>query len=81
MKDETEVHVAWEIWNLIARLNDLIWDRYEEDFIDIYLSEEEKKYFNSLQQSAIQPPDCSKDVPPKPISPGSASSKTSSLIR
>ena len=34
MKDEKEVQTAWEIWYLINRLSDLLWERYEEDFHD-----------------------------------------------
>ena len=33
MKDKVQVELAWEIWHLISRLNDLIWDYYEDDFI------------------------------------------------
>lgn len=53
MKDENEVQLAWQIWNLIAKLNDLIWDRYEEQFIDIYLRDEWDKFFNADHHSAI----------------------------
>ncbi len=34
-RDEHEIKVAWEIWNLISRLNDLIWDFYENDFMEL----------------------------------------------
>lgn len=34
MKDEKEIQTAWEIWYLINRLSDLLWERYEEDFPD-----------------------------------------------
>jgi hypothetical protein len=34
MKDQKEIQTAWEIWILINRLNDLLWERYEEDFPD-----------------------------------------------
>jgi uncharacterized protein YeeX (DUF496 family) len=33
MKEKVEVQLAWEIWHLISRLNDLIWDYYEDEFI------------------------------------------------
>ena len=33
MKDKVQVELAWEIWHLISRLNDLIWDYYEDEFI------------------------------------------------
>jgi len=35
MKTQKEIQTAWEIWILINRLNDLLWERYEEDFPDI----------------------------------------------
>jgi len=41
MKNEKEIRTAWEIWILINRLNDLLWDRYEEDFPDLDLQEQE----------------------------------------
>jgi len=34
MKNEKEVQTAWEIWYLINRLSDLLWERYEENFPD-----------------------------------------------
>ena len=45
MRDENEIKIAWQLWNLIARLNDLIWDHYEAEFIEIYLNEEERKHW------------------------------------
>jgi hypothetical protein len=41
MKDEKEIQTAWEIWILINRLNDLLWERYEEDFPDIDLEQQQ----------------------------------------
>jgi len=45
MKDHDKIDTAWEIWNLIARFNDLIWDQYEDEFIERYLKDEEEKYW------------------------------------
>jgi hypothetical protein len=39
MKDKNEIQLAYTVWNLIARLNDLIWDHYEEDFIQLQKEE------------------------------------------
>ena len=33
MKDKNEIQLAYTVWTLIAKLNDLIWDHYEVDFI------------------------------------------------
>jgi hypothetical protein len=48
MKDEKEIQTAWEIWYLINRLSDLLWERYEEDFPDIDLQEQEDPYLGPL---------------------------------
>ena len=29
MKDQREIQIAWEVYNLIEKLNYLLWDRYE----------------------------------------------------
>jgi hypothetical protein len=43
MERTKEIQTAWEIWSLINRLNDLLFDRYEEEFSDIWLREGEEK--------------------------------------
>lgn len=56
MKDQKEIRIALEIWNLINKLSDLLWHRYEEEFLEIYLKEvdktrprEEDKYLRTLK--------------------------------
>ena len=41
MKDEKEIQTAWEIWILINRLNDLLFDHYHEDFQDLSSEEQD----------------------------------------
>ncbi len=48
MKDEKEIQTAWEIWILINRLNDLLWNRYEENFPNLDLPEEEDESLVAL---------------------------------
>ena len=48
MKNENEIRFAWEIWHLISKLNDLIWDYYEDEFIDQHLKEYDEQYRGSL---------------------------------
>jgi uncharacterized UPF0160 family protein len=50
MKDQNEIQVAWEIWKIIYRLNDLIWDRYEDEFIQLCQKEESDRYWESLEE-------------------------------
>lgn len=47
MKNENEIQIAWTIWHLMARLNQLIWDQYEDEFIERYIKLEEQKYWES----------------------------------
>jgi hypothetical protein len=35
MKDEKEIQTAWELLDLIEKLDQLLWDRYGDDFLDI----------------------------------------------
>jgi hypothetical protein len=51
MKDQKEVRIALEIWNLINKLGDLLWDRYEEEFLEIYLKEEDDKFLRTIKYS------------------------------
>ena len=41
MKTEKEIQTAWQIWYLINQLSDLLLERYEEDFPDLDLQEQE----------------------------------------
>jgi len=51
MKDQKEVRIALEIWNLTNKLNDLFWDRYEKEFLGIYLKEEDEKFLRTVKHS------------------------------
>ena len=35
MNDPQEVRIAWVIWNLLFHLNDRLWDRYENQFLEL----------------------------------------------
>jgi hypothetical protein len=37
MKKQIEIQTAWELYHLMNRLNDLLWERYEDHFADIDL--------------------------------------------
>ena len=44
MKNDDQIHNAWLIWHLMARLGGLLWDQYEKEFVKRYIKIEEKKY-------------------------------------
>ncbi|MDH3878109.1 MAG: hypothetical protein OEU55_06315 [Desulfobacterales bacterium] len=48
MKSKNEIMLAWKIWHLISRLNDLIWDYYEDEFIHQHLKETDQQYRGTL---------------------------------
>jgi hypothetical protein len=58
MKTEKEIQTAREIWILINQLSDLLWERYEEDFPDIDLKQQEDPCLGPLGPlGRIDPPD------------------------
>jgi len=54
MNNQEEIQTAWAIWHLMARLNELIWNRYENEFIEQHLELVEVKHCQS--QSDEDPP-------------------------
>ena len=50
MNDIDHIHAAWEISNAMAKLNDLIWDRYEHAFIELYINRDPKTAEAMLQE-------------------------------
>ena len=53
MKDQKEIQIAFEIWNLTNKLSYLLWDRYEEEFLECYLKEEEDKFLCAMEQPIL----------------------------
>lgn len=41
MKEPQEIRIAWVIWQLLFHLNDRLWDRYEEEFLELIGNPEE----------------------------------------
>ena len=50
MKDLYDIQAAWEISIAMDRLNNLIWDRYEDDFIELYIKRYPKILEEMLQE-------------------------------
>jgi hypothetical protein len=53
MKTEEEIQTAWEILNLIEKLDQLLWDRYEDDFPDIDPYEQQDPCLGPLGPLAV----------------------------
>jgi len=55
MKSEnlTEAQIAWILWNLHERLNGLLWDRYEKEFLDWTMTENERKEIDRITEEEL----------------------------
>jgi hypothetical protein len=54
MNHEEEIKTAWTLWHLTVRLNELIWHRYENEFIQQYLKLEEEKYWEVQAEKDLE---------------------------
>ncbi len=55
MKSEslTEAQIAWILWNLHERLNNLLWDRYEKEFLDWTMDENQRKEIDRMMEEEL----------------------------
>jgi hypothetical protein len=44
----SEAKLAWMIWQALEKLNGLLWDHYEEDFLSFALQEEDQDCKSTL---------------------------------
>jgi len=42
LQDVSEAKLAWMIWQALEKLNGLLWDQYEKDFLSFALQEEDQ---------------------------------------
>jgi len=42
-KNLSEAQIAWILWNLHERFSDLLWHRYEKEFLDLAMDENQRK--------------------------------------
>jgi len=48
MKQPDEIKIAWAIWILLSHLNEILWDRYEEEFLEIIADPREMQQIDQL---------------------------------
>ena len=55
MKSETltEAQIAWILWNLHERLNKLLWDRYEKEFLDWAMDQNQSKEMDRMIEEEL----------------------------
>ena len=51
-----EPQLAWAIWHGLAKLSDLLWDRYEEEFLKLAEEERESRGTDSEEELEIEIP-------------------------
>jgi hypothetical protein len=44
MRREGEVQAAWFFWNLLFEVSDLLFDRYQDEFMDLIMEENEERH-------------------------------------
>ena len=44
----SESKLAWMIWQALEKLNDRLWDRYENDFLSFIMEENEQEWLSTL---------------------------------
>jgi len=44
----TEPKLAWVIWNALQQLSDLLWDRYDKEFVSFTMDENYQKWLSTL---------------------------------
>jgi hypothetical protein len=55
MKSEnlSEAQIAWILWNLHERLNSLLWDRYEKEFLDWAMDENQRRKMERMMEEEL----------------------------
>jgi hypothetical protein len=53
MNRTKETQIAWQVWNLLNEISDILWDQYGNEFIDFHCEDEVEKYMNELQDESI----------------------------
>jgi hypothetical protein len=46
MNEQQKIQAAWDITELMAKLNDLLWDQYKDQFIERCIKSEEDKFWD-----------------------------------
>ena len=56
MKKNEEVNIAFRIWEHIAQLESLLWDRYYQQFLDLNIEQVDAKISQDDKQKDVKSP-------------------------
>jgi hypothetical protein len=54
MRREAEVQAAWFFWNLLCEVSDQLFDRYQDEFMDLIMEEEEKRHMEKEYERYLE---------------------------
>jgi hypothetical protein len=46
----SEAQIAWVVWNLQEQLSNLLWDRYEKEFLQWAMDENDRRQMEKMLQ-------------------------------
>jgi len=53
MKNNEEVQFAWRLWTMLIRLEDVVWEHYADEFIELNMDKDFKEYPKQPQDDDI----------------------------
>lgn len=53
MKNNEEVKFVWKLWTILVQLEDLVWEHYSDDFIELNMDKDFKQYRKPPQDDDI----------------------------
>lgn len=51
LPNPSEAKLAWIIWNVLQQLSDLLWDRYDKDFVSFTMDENYQEWLSALSDT------------------------------
>jgi hypothetical protein len=55
MEKNIEVNIAFKIWNHIAQLESILWDRYRDEFLDLTIEQDDANISKDDSQDLNDP--------------------------
>ena len=55
MKKDKEVNIAFRLWEHIAQLESILWDRYYDEFLDLIIEQDDAKISQDDRQDRNDP--------------------------
>ena len=47
----SESKLAWILWNALQQLSNLLWDRYDNDFVSFAMEENDQQWLSTLSDT------------------------------